>query len=148
MTEVRFYHMTKKTLNQALPEILGKALERDYKAVVKADSQEQLEDIDKFLWTYDPLSFLPHGMKKNGHEAEQPVWLTLNDNNPNKANLLVLVDGVSSEKLSEFELCCEVFDGRNEDVVKAVREHWKAYKEAGYEVSYFQQDESGKWVKK
>jgi DNA polymerase-3 subunit chi len=36
MTDIRFYHLTRKTLEQALPEMLEKTLARGLKAVVMA----------------------------------------------------------------------------------------------------------------
>jgi DNA polymerase-3 subunit chi len=148
MTEVRFYHMQQKRLEQALPEILSKALERQYRAVVKAGSPERVEALDTALWTYDPASFLPHGFRKDGHAAEQPVWLTTGDDNPNGATVLVLADGATSDSVGAFELCCELFDGNDDAAVAAARERWKSYKDKGHTVVYFQQDDAGKWQKK
>jgi DNA polymerase-3 subunit chi len=148
MTDIRFYYMQQKKLEQALPEILGKALERQQRVIVKAGSTERLETLNTSLWTYDPASFLPHGMTKDGHESEQPVWLTTGDENPNQATVLVLTDGASSDAVGKFDLCCELFDGNDAGAVDAARERWKLYKEKGYGVTYFQQDDTGKWAKK
>jgi len=148
MTEIRFYHMMQKRLDAALPEIISKALERDYRIVIKAKDKDILKKIDKNLWTYKALSFIPHSMIKNGNESEQPIWLTVKDENPNKANMLLLVDGTDTENIDEFDLCCELFDGNDEIIVSKARDHWKEYKEKSYELSYFQQDDLGKWQKK
>lgn len=147
MTEVRFYHLQRKTLEQALPEILGKASERGFRAVVMLGSAVRVEAINALLWTFDPNSFLPHGSKKNGHAKDQPIWLTTEDENPNAANLLVLADGATSGNVGGYDLCCEIFDGSDEQMLATARERWKAYKEQEFELSYFQQDDSGKWQK-
>ena len=148
MTEIRFYHMQRKRLEQALPEIVAKALERGHRLVVKAGSSERTEALDGILWTYDPDSFLPHGYIKDGMERDQPVWLTTGDDNPNQATVLVLVDGAVSGDVGNFELCCELFDGNDETAVAAARERWKVYQEKGHALAYFQQDDSGRWQKK
>lgn len=148
MTDIRFYHMQQKKLEQALPEILAKALERQYRVVIKAGSQECLELLDKSLWAYQPESFLPHGSVKDGHEQEQPIWLTLEDENLNQANMLVLAGGASSENISGVSLCCEFIDGNDEEAVLAAREHWKVYKSGSHTLAYFQQDDDGKWHQK
>ena len=148
MTDIRFYHLQQKKLEQALPEILAKALERGHRVVVKADSAERLEALNGILWAYDPESFLPHGMARDGHEAEQPVWLSTEDDNPNQATVLVLVDGATSAAVEKFDLCCEIFDGNDPAVVLAARERWKDYKDKGFSLTYFQQDDAGKWQKK
>ena len=148
MTDVRFYHMMQKRLEQALPEIVAKALERKYRVVIKAGSPERVEVLDTALWTQDPASFLPHGAAKDGFEADQPVWLTTDDENPNGADVLILTDGASSDMTDKFKLCCEMFDGNDEEAVKAARQKWKLYKDKGYTASYFQQDDAGKWQQK
>jgi len=135
MTEVHFYNMQQKKLEQVLPEILSQALKERRRAIVKAGSPERLEWLNAALWTYDPASFLPHGTAKDGHAADQPVWLTLEDENPNQATILVLTDGASSEMMDRFDLCCELFDGNDEAAVLAARERWKDYKDKEYSVS-------------
>lgn len=148
MADIRFYHLQVKPLERALPEILAKAYERNLRAVVKLGSRERVEAMDGILWTYDPASFLPHGYIRDGFEKEQPVWLTTDDFNPNEATMLVLADGATSDKVSDYALVCEVFDGNDEDAVAAARGRWKTYKDAGHDLTYFQQDEQGRWVKK
>ena len=49
------------------------------------------------LWTYRDDAFLPHGTAAGGHAALQPVYLTLGDENPNGANVLMLVDGARAD---------------------------------------------------
>ena len=148
MTEVRFYHLLGKRLEQALPEIVATALEREYRMVVKAGSRERVESLDAALWTHDPSSFLPHGYVRDGHESEQPVWLTTEDDNPNAATVLILTDGATSPDVGKYDLCCELFDGNDEEAVSAARSRWKVYKDEGHETTYFQQDDAGKWQKK
>lgn len=148
MTEVRFYHLFGKRLEQALPEIVAKALERQCRMVVKAGSRERVESLDAALWTHDPSGFLPHGYIRDGFESEQPVWLTTEDDNPNAATVLILTDGATSPDVGKYELCCELFDGNDEEAVSAARQRWKAYKDEGFETTYFQQDADGRWQKK
>lgn len=148
MTDVRFYHMRTKRLEQALPEILAKALERGRRVVVKAGSKERVEALSLALWTQDPASFLPHGHMKDGFEAAQPIWLTTEDENPNNADMLMLTDGAASLNIADFSLCCEMFDGGDDTAVSAARTRWKEYKDKGFTVTYFQQDENGKWAQK
>ena len=44
-----------------LPPLLEKSLERGWRVVVQAGSQERVEALDAHLWTYREDSFLPHG---------------------------------------------------------------------------------------
>ena len=69
MTEIRFYHLTRKALDQVLPELLEKTLSRaiGMKAVVMAGSPERVEALTQHLWVYHPNKFLPHGSPKDGN---------------------------------------------------------------------------------
>ena len=143
MTEIRFYHLTRTTLEQALPELLEKTLARGWKAVVMAASPERVEALTQHLWTYRPDAFLPHGNAKDGNAALQPIWLTAEDERPNAAEVLFLTDGAESARLKEYQRVCEVFDGNDETALAAARRHWAAYKNDAHTLAYWQQSETG-----
>jgi len=103
MTDVGFYHLQKWPLERALPRLLEKVLARGLRAVVRTGTEARLEHLDDLLWTYDEAAFLPHGTSADGHAGRQPVWLTLADEAPNGATVLVLVDGVDPGDLSRFD---------------------------------------------
>jgi DNA polymerase-3 subunit chi len=47
-----------------------------------------------------------------------------------------------------YKRVLEIFDGTNSLAVDAARERWSKYKNDGHNISYFQQSETGGWVKK
>lgn len=147
-TEVRFYHLVRSSMESALPAILSKAIGTGQRVVVKTADAAAAEILADQLWSFDEQSFLPHGTKKDGHAARQPIWLTPGDDNPNGATILILTGGAATEKTADFTLCCEMLDGNDEAQVAAAREKWKVYKEAGYAVTYWKQTDTGGWEKK
>ncbi len=146
MTDIRFYHLTRKTLEEALPELLEKTLARGWRAVVKVSSAERAEALAQALWTYKPDGFLPHGAAKDGFAAEQPIWITEKEENPNGATVLFLTDGAVCATVHDYDIACELFDGHDETAVFAARTRWTSYKEAGHTLSYWKQNEKG-WMK-
>jgi DNA polymerase III subunit chi len=148
VTEIRFYHLQRKTLEDALPQILEKVLERGWRAVIMAASEERVEVLNQYLWTYRDHSFLPHGSARDGDAEHQPIWLTVEDENPSAGNVLILTDCAVSERVAEFPLVCELFDGNDPDAVLVARQRWKSYKAAGHDLTYWQQTERGGWEKK
>jgi DNA polymerase-3 subunit chi len=128
-----------------LPVMLEKTLGRDQRAVVMAGSDERVEAINGHLWTWNDRGFLPHGSEKDGFAEDQPVWLTARDENPNSAQVLFLTDGATTERVGEFEICAVLFDGSDDAAVASARGLWRAYQDAGHEVTYWQQGESGGW---
>lgn len=148
MTDVGFYHLTASPLEAALPRLLEKVLASGQRAVVMAGSPERVEALNAQLWTYNPGSFLPHGAAADGNASDQPIWLTSEDENPNGATVLVLTEGVRSERMGEFARCLDLFDGADAEAVAAARARWADYKGRGFAVTYFQQTTGGGWEKK
>lgn len=147
MTEVGFYHLTTRSLDWALAKLLDRALSLGKRAVVLAGSTERVESLSSQLWTFDPNSFLPHGTAKDGMAEHQPVWLTADDENPNGAHFVMLIDGQETARLADYERCFEIFDGRDSGQVERARAHWTAYKAAGHTVTYWRQNDAGGWEK-
>lgn len=148
MPEALFYHLEHFPLERVLPSLLERSLERSWRAIVRAGSQERLDALDQHLWTYRDDSFLPHGAAKDGNAAAQPVYLTLGAENPNGAAVLFLVDGAPFEDAGGFDRVVYMFDGRDEAAVADARGAWRQAKDAGLAVTYWQQDGSGRWTKK
>jgi DNA polymerase-3 subunit chi len=149
VTEILFYHLQRQPLEAVLPKLLEKSLERGWRALVRATSDERLGAIDDHLWTYSDESFLPHGTDREPDPAEQPVVLTLAQSNPNGAAVLFLVEGAPvPEDASAYERLVLLFDGNDMDALAAAREEWRRVKAAGHEATYWQQDERGRWQKK
>ncbi len=149
MTEIRFYHLTSGTLEHTLPIMLDRAVGRDgRRAVVMANSPDRVEALNAHLWTFDDRSFLAHGSAKDGFAPDQPVWLTDRDENLNGASVCFLTEGAAIGDPSGFELVCELFDGNDEAAVAEARTRWRHYREDGHQITYFQQDEGGRWQKK
>jgi DNA polymerase III subunit chi len=148
MTEIAFYHLLRSPLERALPRLLEKTLEAGKRAVVMAGSRERVEALNTLLWAYHQDSWLPHGSAADGNAEDQPVWLTIDEENPNAATFLFLTDGAASSRVGDFERCFELFDGNDPTIVEAARERWKAYRDSGHDLAYWQQTERGGWEKK
>jgi DNA polymerase-3 subunit chi len=148
VTEILFYHLERQPLERVLPELLEKCLERGWRAVVQVSSEERLEAIDAHLWTYRDEAFLPHATQKDGTPEGQPIWLTTEDGNPNRANVRFLADGAEAADISAYQRVVMLFDGTDPDAVAAARESWKKMKADGHEATYWQQSERGRWEKK
>jgi len=148
MAQIQFYHLTATPLERALPKLLEKIIAGGFRAAVVAESEARVEQLNQLLWTYDPGSFLPHGSAKDGHDEDQPIYLSTSVQTPNRANILVITNGVNIEGSEAVERVVDIFDGNNPDALNAARKRWQDYKNAGYALSYLQQSESGGWQQK
>jgi DNA polymerase III subunit chi len=149
MTEILFYHLQGQKLEGVLTPLLEKSLERGWKAIVQGASEERIEALDAHLWTYRDDGFLAHGTWREPEAAAQPVLLTVNDGNPNAANVRFLIDGAPvPADATSYQRIVLVFDGDDEEAVAAARAAWSEAKTKGFEATYWQPDAAGRWVKK
>jgi len=147
VAEIGFYHLLSTPLERALPRLLERAVGQGHRVVVQAGSSERVEHLNALLWTYDEAGFLAHGSARDGSAANQPIWLTHREENPNRATILFLVDGVTADDLAGYARCVDMFDGNDPEAVVAARGRWRAASMAGHALTYWQQTEKG-WEKK
>jgi DNA polymerase-3 subunit chi len=154
MIEVRFYHLTRRSLEQALPVLLEMSLERGWRVAVQSGDAQRLKKLDDHLWSYEPEKFLPHGTKADGEPETQPIYLTTEADNPNEAEVRFFVHGAQAPPLIADEAARPklravlMFDGADPNELAAARAQYKALRELGCELIYLQEDEAGKWDEK
>ncbi len=151
MTEFWFYHLERSTLDQALPVLLEKTLERGWTAMVRATSRERVEALDAHLWTYRDESFLPHGIDSAPMAERQPILLSAGEGAANGAangaDVLFLIDAAEAPDREQFRRCVLLFDGNDDEALADARRRWAEAKAAGEDIAYWRQTERGGWEK-
>lgn len=147
MSEILFYHLESQPLERVLPVLVEKSLERGWKVVVETSSDERAEAIDTLLWTWRDDSFLPHARAGGSEDAVQPVLITTRPHNPNGAQVRFFVDRAVPSNGEGYQRIVFMFSGHDPEAVTDARSAWRALKE-GNEVTYWQQEQNGRWVKK
>jgi DNA polymerase-3 subunit chi len=146
VTEIRFYHLEQRRVDQALPPLLEHALEEGRRVLVRASSDEMVAALNERLWTYDESSFLPHGAAGDGDPMTQPIFLTSKVENSNSATMLVQLSGAeTSEADDAFDLAVLMFDGRDEAALAHARGEWRRLKDLGRTISYWRESDEGGW---
>jgi DNA polymerase-3 subunit chi len=146
MAEVWFYHLERSTLEQTLPDLLERTLQRGWRAVVRAREPERVAQLDEMLWTYREDSFLPHGVDHEPNAARQPILLTTAAEAPNAPDALFVVGGAELGDTDSYERCMVVFDGGDEAELAVARAQYRAAKASGATVAYWRQTTRG-WEK-
>lgn len=150
MTETLFYHLERRALEDVLPGLVEKSLERGWRAVIKTDSSERSDALDNLLWSYDDQSFLAHAQSGDGDAARQPVLITVEDENPNAAQILFCVGGAQPgdwQSVAGLTRVVLMFDGRDAAQLDQARGAWKDAKAAGHDATYWKETPSGKFEK-
>jgi DNA polymerase-3 subunit chi len=144
MTEIGFYHLTRSTLTEALPRLLVRTLAAGQRALVLGPAPN-LETLSAALWAQP--AWLPHGTAADGDPDLQPIWLSPDPDPQNGARFLFMVDGAETDRLTAFDRVFDLFDGNDQAAVAGARLRWKAAKDAGHTLAYWQQTD-GSWRKK
>ena len=146
MTEVVFYQLKGQPLEAVLPALLQKSLERGWRVIVQAASEERIEALDSHLWTWRDDAFLPHGTWRESEAAEQPILLTLGEHNPNGATVRFLVEGAAMPAdPAAYQRLVLLFDGNDPEALERARRDWSASKTNGFQVTFWVADENGRW---
>ncbi|WP_426123264.1 DNA polymerase III subunit chi [Pararhizobium sp. PWRC1-1] len=148
MTEILFYHLTESKLEDALPPLLDRCVERGWRVVVQTVADERRDMLDNHLWTYRDDSFLPHGTDATEFSGDQPILLTASEGNANSATVRFIIDGAVPPPVSTYERVVFMFDGYDQAQLEGARAHWKVLKAEGHALTYWQQNQDGRWVKK
>ena len=143
-----FYHLTRRSMDVALTELLHAARGRDMRVAVRGRDAARLAWLDEKLWLGPEETFLPHGLAGGPHDADQPILLTTGAA-ANGATCLMSVDGaeVRAEEVGALDRVCVLFDGNDPDALNVARGQWKDLTGAGAAAQYWS-EESGRWEMK
>jgi DNA polymerase-3 subunit chi len=147
MADVLFYHLEARPLEDVIPVLLEKTLERGWRAVVEVGSAERAQALDAHLWSYRDDSFLAHGLAGGEADALQPILITTGSENPNGAACRFFIDRAVPRSAAGYERIVFMFSGHDPDAVAEARDAWRTLR-VDNAVTYWQQESSGRWVKK
>ncbi|HEY0122687.1 MAG TPA: DNA polymerase III subunit chi [Rhizobium sp.] len=148
MTDVLFYHLTESKLEDALPPLIDKSVERGWQVAVQTRDPVRRDALDTHLWTYREDSFLPHGTDESEMADKQPVLLTVSPDNPNNASVRFFIDGAEASDIEAYQRVVFIFDGYDQEQLEGARAQWKKLKGEGHSLTYWQQTQEGRWEKK
>ena len=84
-----------------------------------------------------------------GDAQEQPIVLSIEEGNPNRANVRFLIDNAAlPADCDSYERVVLVFNGDDADALTAARGAWADCKARGFELTYWQADERGRWQRR
>ncbi len=151
MSEVLFYHLERKTLDDVLPGLVERTLARNWRALIRTESADRAAAIDNLLWTYDEQSFLPHAQMGDGDASRQKILIAVEEANANAADVLFLVGGALPSAWdgapADYTRIVLLLDGRDPEALQIAREAWRNAKSAGHYVTYWKESLTGKWEK-
>lgn len=143
MADIGFYHLTRDTVVDAAPRLLAKAYGSGARVLVRANTTERLDALDRMLWSFDASSFIPHGLDRNEHNSLQPILLSTSEHAANGARWLMVVDNALPASLEPFERCFYLFEATDPDQLAQARMHWTSLRGGSHSLTYWKQGERG-----
>lgn len=133
MTDVHFYHDAEDRVAAAC-HFAAKAWKAGRQVAVAAAHPAERQRIDQWLWTADPLAFIPHVASSSPLAAQTPIQLGApGDVWPHGDVLIHLGQDIPAEA-DRFAMVVEVV-GRSEEERIPARQRWRAYQAAGHRLS-------------
>ena len=144
MAEIYFYHLDQKPLSSILPDLVQRGLARGLRMTIETSVPENVQSLSDLLWSWDETSFIPHGFGDDVG-TQQPLWLCADAVNTNATTYRFYLDGAVPDSVDGLARAIIMVDSNSEEALATARNEWKKRKFEGRAVSYWKQDDGGKW---
>ncbi|PLX29873.1 MAG: hypothetical protein C0582_02485 [Alphaproteobacteria bacterium] len=151
LEQAAFYHLQKTGVLDSLPALVDKIYGLGLRTFIFHQDRGFLQELDRVLWTYTPLSFIPHGVLGSDSPEKlsfSPVWLSNDLSKSDDFDVLVALSPYPVEEISEkIKRVVDMFDGTLETDVQQARDRWQAFSKNKTPCVYWTQSLEGKWEK-
>jgi len=131
MTSIDFYFNAEDRLQVAC-RLAGKAVKQNQRLLIYAPDAETAGRIDKMLWTWPAIGFVPHCAVHAPLAAETPVLIASGDEAPERCELLLNLGADCPPHFERFPRLLEVVDASERE---AGRNRYRFYRERGYKIT-------------
>ena len=126
-------------MNLSVCKIIKKYYNDGYKIVVKSNDQEFIDNINKLLWTFEQLVFIPHSTNIE-YDPTTPVLLYKNNYKNDSIiekdyNVILNIDTVLDITDNGYEIIIEIV-GHDENKKAISREKYLYYKKNNLDVRH------------
>lgn len=138
MTTVYFYVLGKNTAQDRMEfccRLAARAFREGRRVYIHTQNAEQTHTLDELLWTYQSGAFIPHSSAAN---QQVPVSIGHADVPAGHDDVLINLSDPIPGFFSRFERVMEIVI-QDEAVLNQTRQHYKFYRERGYDVTHHDQ---------
>lgn len=132
MTTIDFYFNAADRLGVAC-RLAGKAVQQKKRVLVYAPQPELAQRIDRMLWTWQAISFVPHCYAEDALAAETPVLIAAADEPAPGCEVLINLSSECPQFFERHERLLEVV-AQDEEERRAGRARYAFYRERGYAI--------------
>ena len=137
LTEVSF-HFNVPDRTEYACRLLRKATRQGAKVVVTGPG-DVLSGLDRALWVFDPIEFVPHALLRRHqpappHWLDTPVWLLVDSAAAVHHDVLLNLGHEAPAGFESFARLIEIVSADDENDRAAARARWKHYASRGYTI--------------
>ncbi len=133
MTRVRFVKQPQPEKARLLCQVAELAYAEQPRLLVYLRDPNQALALDRFMWTWDKGSFLPHIYATGAMDChDEPIVLTTHEINPNGARFLIMANPCSLAFAATFEQVIDLAEVYDEALARQSRERFVRYREQGW----------------
>ncbi len=133
MTSIDFYFNAADRLQVAC-RLAGKALKQNQRVLIYAPDPNLASQVDRMLWTWPAIGFVPHCAVHASLAAETPVLIASGEETPEGCEVLLNLGTECPPHFERFARLLEVVAADEADKEKG-RSRFRFYRERGYKIS-------------
>jgi DNA polymerase III subunit chi len=133
VTTVDFYFNAEDRFQVAC-RLAGKALVQKKRVLIYAPDPEAASRIDKLLWTWPAIGFVPHCAVHDPLAAETPVLIASDAETPAACEVLLILGADCPPHFERFERLLEIV-ASDEAERDAGRSRYRFYQSRGYKIA-------------
>jgi DNA polymerase-3 subunit chi len=133
VTTIDFYFNAEDRLQVAC-RLAAKAVSQNKRMLVYAPDADTASRIDKMLWTWQAIGFLPHCAASDELAAETPVLIAAGEETPAGCALILNLSAQAPPHFTRFERLFEVISAEAADRA-AGRDRYRYYLDRGYKIA-------------
>ena len=134
MTRIDFYELKSGRFrpDQLLCQLSLKAHKNQQRVLLLTESEQDSLRLDKALWTFDDVNFIPHGINEGSQTLNCiNIYHQTQANEP--YDILINTHSKVPEHIGQFARVIELVHEHNKEVA---REHFRYYKDRGYPINH------------
>ena len=133
MTSIDFYFNADDRLQVAC-RLAAKAASQNTRMLIYAPDGDTASRIDKLLWTWQALAFVPHCAPHEAIAGETPILIATGEDTPEGFSVLLNLSAEAPPHFERFERMLELV-GRDDEEKKAGRGRYRYYRDRGYKIT-------------
>ena len=132
MNIAKFYQVFDGLLSKFVAERAQMHYENKFQVGILTRDKDLTVLLDRTLWTYKSLSFLPHATEFDQYLELQPIYITTTEHFPNNPNVIICTECIPTKQYSNIDV---IFSSDNEKI-NEIRAYYAKLQNMQYVIEY------------